>query len=219
MLFCCAAVWLVLDAEHSCVQRLMLCFLVSNTLQYLNHVLCLLLALKSFLICCLDCQTWSACLLLHHCICIASIHLECMIFHCMFSIVSLLSVLDAIYSCVQHWTQVVATSNTYSWLNPIFKCWFGFACRFPRFIASDTCFDSCACCQTPVLVLCLALPVFPWLFRPCLLSPLHVDLHCVVLSAFCFITCICIRAVMLTIWCSHEPGFAPFETQVALLSL
>ena len=171
-----------------------------------------------------------------------------------------LSVLDAVLPCVQHWTQVIVASNTYSWLNIILKRWFHFACRFPHLSASDTCFDTCASCRTPVFSFTPRIARFPVVFcvvflsplctltscgfylvyRICLLSPLPIlrshrvilfgfsalvffrfcisYLHCVVLSVFCFIACICIRAVMLTIWSSLEPGFARFGTLIALLS-
>ena len=57
-------------------------------------------------------------------------------------------------------------------------------------------------------------------FHPRFVSPSHViHLHCMVLSVFCFITCICIRAVMFTIWSSYEPGLAPFGTLTAQLSI
>ena len=164
--------------------------------------------------------------------------------------------LDAVCSCVQHWTQVIAASNTYSWLNPVFKRRFCFGRRFSHFIASDTCLDTRACCRSLVSRFCALhrslsrgfprLFSFPFachilascgfysvyrirLLSPLLvlrshrvvlfgfsalvfLSPLHVALHCMVLSVFCFIAYICIRAVMLTVWSSHEPGFAWFGT-------
>ena len=54
--------------------------------------------------------------------------------------------------------------------------------------------------------------------RICSCFPLHVACMCMVLPPFCFIACICIRAVMFTAWSSHRPGFAWFETQTVLLS-
>ena len=42
--------------------------------------------------------------------------------------------------------------------------------------------------------------------------------HYLVLPLFCFIACICIKAVMLTAWSSHGPRFVWFGTQTGLLS-
>ena len=166
-----------------------------------------------------------------------------------------------LFSICLCWTQVIAASNTYSWLYFVLRCQFCFSRRFLHFIAFDTCLDTHACCRTPVFGFVPCIACFPVVFHVSFLSPLHVIylhrvvclvyrihllspllvlrshrvvlfgffaliffplcmsyLHCVILSTFCFIACICIKAVMLTIWSSHEPGFARFGTQAALLS-
>ena len=96
----------------------------------------------------------------------------------------------------------------------------------------------CPCFLSPLLVSHLHCVALLDAFSSCFLSPLLASyLHCVVLhsfppsfcfpcacctlalhgfcSAFCFIACICIRVVMLTVWSSYEPGYAPFGTLAA----
>ena len=166
MLLCCAPVCPVLDTEPSCVQRWMLCFLASNTLLCLNTVLPCSRPVNLFVDYCLDCLTWSACILLLHHICIASIHLECMIFNCMFSL---------LFAFFKHWTPSSPASNTYNWLNLVFKRRFCFGRRFPHFIASDTCFHPCML-PDPCFGFAPCIARFPVVFHVGFLSPLYVVL-------------------------------------------
>ena len=99
----------------------------------------------------------------------------------------------------------------------------------------------CPCFLSHLLVSYLHCVVLLDAFCSCFLSPLLAShLRCVVLhsfppsfcfpfvccilalrgfcSAFCFIVCICIRAVMLTVWSSYEPGHDPFGTLIVQLS-
>ena len=98
-------------------------------------------------------------------------------------------VLDTLCACVQHWTQVIAASNTYRWLNVVLNCRFGFARRFPCFISSDTCFDTYACCQTHVSQFCGSHRPFSRGLPRRLSFPFACRLHRVVLLGFSAFVC------------------------------
>ena len=65
-------------------------------------------------------------------------------------------------------------SNGLSWLNSDLSRHFCLACRFLRFIASNACCNTCACCQTLVFSFAPCIARFPVVFYIGFLSPLHV---------------------------------------------
>ena len=145
--------------------------------------------------------------------------------------------LDASCPSVQHRTLVSPASITLQLAEFCFKCRSCFRCRFLHFVASGICVDTHACCRPPVFYFTPCIACFPVVFRlgfvshymsyTCIawffvsdLFPLCMSYTCIAwfYSTFCFLACIAFRAVMLTVWSSHEPGFARFGTQAALLS-